>query len=49
MNNKIKDFRSSFRGWSSYHGSAETNPTSNHEDEGLTPGLALWVKDLVSP
>ena len=22
-----------------------TNPTRNHEDEGLNPGLAQWVKD----
>ena len=25
------------------------NPASIHEDEGLTPGLAQWVKDQVSP
>ena len=23
-----------------------TNPTSIHEDQGLIPGLGLWVKDL---
>ena len=25
------------------------NPTRNHEDEGWSPGLAQWVKDLVLP
>ena len=28
----------------SHHGTAETNPTSTHEDVGLIPGLASWVK-----
>ena len=32
---------------SSHCGSAETNPTSIHEDMGSIPGLAQEIKDLV--
>ena len=30
--------------WSSLRGSAVMNPTSSHEDVGLIPGPAQWVK-----
>ena len=33
------------KGWSSRRGAAEMNPTRNHEDVGLIPGLAQRVKD----
>ena len=34
---------------SSHWGAVETNLTRNHEDVGLIPGLAQWVKDLELP
>ena len=37
------------RGRSSHCGSAVTNTTRIHEDAGVIPGLAQWVKALALP
>ena len=34
---------------SSYCGTAETNPSRNHEVAGSIPDLTQWIKDLVLP
>ena len=41
----ISDIKKRYMG-SSHRGSVVTNLTRIHEDSGLIPGLAQWVKDL---
>ena len=38
--------RSEPRPWVSHCGSVVMNLTSIHEEEGLSPGLAQWLKNL---
>ena len=44
---KLKKKKSKETKESSHCGSAEVNPTRIHEDVGLIPGLAQWVRDPV--
>ena len=50
-NNEIEDrnIEGKNKKRSSHHGTAETNLTRSHEVLRLIPGLARWVKYLVSP
>ena len=51
---RTKDFKDDVEGdvlksdleRSSHHGTAEINPTRNHDVVGSIPGLTPWVKDL---
>ena len=42
----VREIKKKSSTWSSHHGTAETNPTRNHEVAGTTPGLVQWAKDL---
>ena len=46
---KVANFKKIVVCGSSRHGTAEMNPTRNHEVSSLIPGLVQWVKDPELP
>ena len=46
---KVKKTKNKKHSQSSHYGSAVTNPTKIHEDEGSISGLTQWIKDLALP
>ena len=43
--NKTKTHKKKMKKKSSHRGAVEMNPTGIHEDAGLIPGLAQWVRN----